>query len=336
MGQRGSPSALGCGTKTTAILRSVETTEVAISVVIPTYGRPGDLLRCLLALERQQVPAREVIVVCRRHDAPTRIALEELETTLPLRVEVIDAESQSVAMNIGVAVATSPVVALTDDDAAPRPTWIAGLQSHHVQPGVGAVGGRDLVHTPEGMLEREVADVGVVKWYGRRVGNHHLGTGTARDVAFLKGVNLSIRRDLWALDERLQGTGIQMHWEMDVSLGVLVRGLRVVYDPGLIVDHHPGARIGSLDQRTHRASAFVRHEAHNETLAPLKWLPLPRALMTLTYDFLVGRPTTPGLLRGALAMARREPEVSRFLLAALAGRCRAVATVLRMRRNRSR
>jgi len=301
---------------------------VSISVVIPTYGRPADLLRCLLALEHQQVHPREVIVVCRRHDAPTRVALERLGSSLPLTVEVIDAECQSVAMNAGVAVATSPVVALTDDDAAPRPTWIAGLQSHHMQPGVGAVGGRDLVHTPEGMLERTVADVGVVKWYGRRVGNHHLGTGAARDVDFLKGVNLSIRRDLWRLDERLQGTGIQMHWEMDVSLAVVGRGLRVVYDPSLIVDHYPAARIGSLDQRTHRARAVVRHEAHNETLAPLKWLPLPRALVTLAYDILVGRPTTPGLVRSAVAMARGERDVARFMLAALAGRWHAVATVL--------
>lgn len=303
--------------------------SVSISVVIPTYGRPSDLLRCLLALERQEVPAREVIVVCRRRDTPTRIALEELETTLQLRVEVVDAESQSVAMNAGVAVATSPVIALTDDDAAPRPRWIAGLQSRHAQPGVGAVGGRDLVHTPEGTLQRKVADVGIVKWYGRRVGNHHLGTGAVRDVDFLKGVNLSVRRDLWMLDERLWGTGIQMHWEMGLSLAVIKRGLRVVYDPGLVVDHYPAARIGRADQRAQRTSSVVRNEAHNETLAVLKWLPRSRALAALAYEVLVGYSTTPGLVRSAVAMVRGEPGVTRFLPAALAGRWRAVATVLR-------
>lgn len=310
--------------------------SLAISVVIPTYGRPADLLRCLRALERQEAPAREVIVVCRRHDAPTRSALEALESSLPLRVEVVDAERQSVAMNVGVAVATSPVVALTDDDAAPRPGWIAGLQWLHALPAVGAVGGRDLVHTPEGTLDRQVAEVGVVKWYGRRVGNHHLGAGAAREVDFLKGVNLSVRRDLWTLDERLQGIGIQMHWELDLSLAVRRRGLRVVYDPGLVVDHHPAARTGSLDQRAHRASAAVRHEAHNQTLALLKWLPLSRAFVTLGYDVLVGDSATPGLVRSTVAMARREVGVARFLLATLAGHAHAVATVLRTGRDGSR
>jgi GT2 family glycosyltransferase len=309
---------------------------MAISVVIPTYGRPSDLLRCLRALERQEAPAREVIVVCRHHDTPTQRALEALESSLPLRVELVDAERQSVAMNAGVAVATSPVVALTDDDAVPRPGWIAGLQSLHALPGVGAVGGRDLVHTPEGTLDQQVTEVGVVKWYGRRVGNHHLGAGAARNVDFLKGVNLSVRRELWMLDERLQGVGIQMHWELDVSLAVRRSGLQVIYDPGLIVDHHPAARIGNLDQRAHRASAAVRHEAHNQTLALLKWLPLSRALMTLGYDVAVGSSATPGLVRSVVAVVRREPGVARFLLAALAGCSHAVATVLRTGRDGSR
>jgi glycosyltransferase involved in cell wall biosynthesis len=299
-----------------------------ISVVIPTYGRPEALVRCLRALERQEVPAREVVVVCRRDDEPTREALARFESLLPLKVEVVEEHRQSVAMNTGVAAATSPIVAMTDDDAAPRPGWIAGLEALHAEVTVGAAGGRDLVHTPTGTIDGQADQVGIVTWYGRCVGNHHLGSGAVRDVDFLKGVNLSVRRDLWHLDERLQGTDIQTHWEMDVSLGVRRRGLRVIYDPALVVDHYPRARVGSDDRPLRRTPRGVRYEVHNETLALLKWLPLPRGLVTLAYGIMVGSVTAPGFARSVVAMACRDLDTARLLPAALAGHSRAVITLL--------
>lgn len=301
---------------------------LAISVVIPTYGRPDDLVRCLRALERQEVPAREVIVVRKSDDVPTRDALAALKTLLPLKVEVVEAHQQSAAMNRGVAAATSPIVALTDDDAAPRPDWIVGLEARHAEAMVGAVGGRDLVHTNAGPLDGRATTVGLIRWYGRCIGNHHLGSGVVRDVSFLKGVNLSVRRDLWQLDARLQGAGVQTHWEMDVSLGVLHRGFRVVYDPALVVDHYPAARIGSDDRAARRTPTVVRDEAHNEALALLKWLPPPRGLATLAYGVLIGSVSTPGLLRGVAAVARRDRCTARLFPAALAGRAQAALALL--------
>lgn len=306
--------------------------NMPISVVIPTYGRPDDLVRCLRALERQDVAPREVIVVRKSDDAPTGDALAALKTPLPLKVEVVEAHQQSVAMNRGVAVATSPIIALTDDDAAPRPDWIVGLEAHHAEAMVGAVGGRDQVHTTAGAIDGRAATVGLIRWYGRCVGNHHLGSGMVRDVAFLKGVNLSVRRDLWQLDERLQGAGVQTHWEMDVSLGVLQRGFRVVYDPMLVVDHYPAARIGSDDRASQRTPGAVRGEAHNEALALLKWLPPSQGLMTLVYGVLIGSNATPGLARAVAALALGDRCTARLFPAALAGRAQAAFALLLARR----
>jgi GT2 family glycosyltransferase len=302
---------------------------VAISVVIPTYGRPDDLVRCLRALERQEVPAREVIVVHPRGDELTRSALAGLDSPLPLKVAVVEGHRQSVAMNTGVAAATSPIVALTDDDAVPRSGWIAGLEARHAESAVGAAGGRDLVYTPRGTLDGQADEVGLVTWYGRCVGNHHLGSGTTRDVDFLKGVNLSVRRDLWRLDERLQGTGHQVHWELDVTLGIRHRGFRVVYDPGLVVDHYPAPRIDSADQRSRRTFRGVRNEAHNEMLALLKWLPPHRGIVAFVYGVLVGSAATPGLIRAVVAVTRRDMVTARFLRASLTGRTQAALALLR-------
>ncbi|WP_455777492.1 glycosyltransferase family 2 protein, partial [Burkholderia stabilis] len=42
-----------------------------ISVLVPTYRRPADLARCLLALQRQHRLPDEVIVVARPEDDAT-------------------------------------------------------------------------------------------------------------------------------------------------------------------------------------------------------------------------------------------------------------------------
>ncbi|ONQ99134.1 glycosyl transferase, partial [Burkholderia cenocepacia] len=45
--------------------------RMKISVLVPTYRRPADLARCLLALQRQQRLPDEVIVVARPEDDAT-------------------------------------------------------------------------------------------------------------------------------------------------------------------------------------------------------------------------------------------------------------------------
>jgi hypothetical protein len=48
-------------------------------------------------------------------------------------------------------------------------------------------------------------DVGRVGRWGKLVGNHHLGTGSARSVMVLKAVNMAFRREALAVPEQLRG-----------------------------------------------------------------------------------------------------------------------------------
>lgn len=63
-----------------------------ISVLVPTYRRPADLARCLLALQRQQRLPDEVIVVARPEDDATheRLADPAVGGALPLRIVPVD------------------------------------------------------------------------------------------------------------------------------------------------------------------------------------------------------------------------------------------------------
>jgi hypothetical protein len=112
-------------------------------------------------------------------------------------------------------------------------------------PTLGGVGGRDWVHH-NGVLEAgERAVVGRVLWYGRVVGNHHLGIGGAREVDILKGANCAFRMAAIGpigFDTRLLGKGAQLHNDMVASLAVKRAGWRLIYDPAVAVDHYPAPR----------------------------------------------------------------------------------------------
>ncbi len=141
---------------------------------------------------------------------------------------------------------------ITDDDAAPHRDWIERIHAHFMRDArLGGVGGRDFVHERGTVLTGTVRVVGRVSWYGRVVGNHHLGSGAPREVAILKGVNMAWRRaaiEGLHFDARLLGGGAQVHNDLAFSLAVRRRGWTLRYDPAVCVDHFPAAR-GDDDQR---------------------------------------------------------------------------------------
>jgi len=89
-----------------------------------------------------------VLVVCRGADEETQawLVIEKSRARLPLvKVEVTQG-GQVAALNAGLDALTGDIVAITDDDAAPRPTWLERIERHFANsPDVGGVGGRDWV-----------------------------------------------------------------------------------------------------------------------------------------------------------------------------------------------
>jgi len=275
-----------------------------MSVVIPTYRRADSLGRCLDALERQRRPAEETIVVARTQDTASQqlVRARGGETRLVL----VERPGVVAAMNAGIAATAGEVVALTDDDAEPHSDWLERIeQAYERDPSVAAVGGRDWVHIRGEPWRGEATEVGTISGYGRVTGNHHLGVGPPREVDVLKGVNLSVRGELLrelGIDRRLRGVGTEHHWELSLCLALRRRGLRVVYDPRIAVDHHSLPRLE--DSRQFSASE-VRDAAHNRTVAALAYLPPAGRAAYLAWASLVGISPEPGLAQLLRALARR-------------------------------
>src|SRR5262249_39019261 len=100
---------------------------IRISVVIPTFDRPGPLTACLSALAIEFPVDAETIVVAdggRRDLDPVVAPYVE-----PLRLRLLKTVNGGPAAgrNGGLGVARGGIVAFTDDDCGPRPGWLTAL-----------------------------------------------------------------------------------------------------------------------------------------------------------------------------------------------------------------
>ncbi|GMU77417.1 MAG: hypothetical protein AMXMBFR46_02180 [Acidimicrobiia bacterium] len=289
----------------------------AIEVVVPTYRRPELLRGCLHGLMGQRARADRVLVVVRRGDGESGAVVREFGSAGVMEVTV-DAPGVVAALRRGVATTRADLVAFTDDDAVPRPDWLERITAAFTDPSVGAVGGR----YDDGTPVRPGVTVGRINRVGRLVGNHATGTGAPRDVDVLTGANMAFRADVLALPAPgvLEGTGAEPHYEVLAAAYVRSRGLRVVYDPSILVDHRPTIEQlpdGDL-ARDRESPSWTAARAHN-------WLVTVTAFgarspwLVAAYGLGIGMRPSPGVIRAGAALVRGEREVVRRFPASVRG-----------------
>jgi GT2 family glycosyltransferase len=116
-----------------AITPAKASNAIRVSVVVPTCGRMDLLDRCLDALTRQTLPGAsfEVIIV---DDEPSHNTLHLVAgwrtRTLERGPRLVylpnsNEHGAAAARNLGWRSALAPVVAFTDEDAVPSPSWLA-------------------------------------------------------------------------------------------------------------------------------------------------------------------------------------------------------------------
>ncbi|MEI8050352.1 MAG: glycosyltransferase [Actinomycetes bacterium] len=301
-----------------------------ISVVVPSYHRPDALTNCLRALALMDRTPDEIIVVIHASDAASRSLLEEHPEVTAVEVDLPGAVR---AMTAGACASMGEVIAFTDDDACPRSDWLARIEAmFDSDPTIAAVGGRDVIHEPDGSLRpMNLADkVGVLTWYGRLIGNHHRGQGGARDVQVLKGVNGAYRRADLALPSGLRGKGTQIHFEVAMGIRITQSSRRLVYDPAIMVDHFPAVRQDA-DTRGAPPVEAVNGHAYNLTTSVAMLGPAHLAARTI-YAVLAGDFAMPGLLRALIARVQGDRHAGVRLRGAVSGNLAAARDWARGRR----
>lgn len=271
-------------------------------VLVPTYRRPDDLMRCLGGLKAQSLPPDQVIVTVRDTDELTRARLPEMRSLgLPLEIVTVSEAGVVAAMNEGRKSSRTDIVAFLDDDACPWPDWLERIHRHlSGDPLVVGVGGRDVQYYGGKIVEGwRVENVGQVGWFGRTIGNHHLDFRETIFVDVLKGVNMAFRsdaiRDL-PFDTRLLGTGAQVHFEMFFCLALRRQGYKILFDPETAVDHFPAARFDEDARASFNPTAY-ENACFNEALCLLEYLPWPRRQVFRVWTELIGTRANYGLVQ---------------------------------------
>jgi cellulose synthase/poly-beta-1,6-N-acetylglucosamine synthase-like glycosyltransferase len=289
-----------------------------LSVIIPTCGRPVDLLRCLTALRGQQRLPDEVLVALREDDSETLVALATWDPgPLPLRIIGGELADASEARNRCIDLATGDVLVLTDDDTSARRDFLSRIRTHFVEdPALGGLGGPDWIGGFEVPEALRPARVGQVRWWGRRIGNHHRGSRGIQVVEWLKGANMSFRRDAvrtLRFGRGLRGRAAQFGEDIALSLEVGRAGWKLLYDPQVAVDHYPGRMPPGTDHRTLEDEESLFDGSFNETVLLLDYLSFPGRVVFLLWNTIVGMRLLPGpvmglyqlLTTGSLAGLRR-------------------------------
>lgn len=278
-----------------------------VCVLISSYRRPDALLSCLSGLAMQTVLPDSILVVIRPDDLATREALTHRPADkLSWRMVSAPGPGLVAARNASLAACTADILVFCDDDTVAAADWIERILGHFRRdPELGGLGGRDRVHDGTGFDDRRQDVIGRIRWYGRAIGNHHLGHGAPREVDFLKGANMSFRAEAVAglyFDVRLRGQGMQAHEDFTYSLAVRRRGWKLLYDPAVTLDHFTGrrdhartyvARPGMSDPLAYFDSSF------NYGLALWSWLPLTGRIAYVFWSFLIGVRGYPGLIQCA-------------------------------------
>lgn len=306
--------------------------SMTITVLVPTYRRPADLIRCLDGLRAQTVPADEILVTVRDNDVATQSALESYGSSA-MRV-VVRTPGLVAALNAALDVAKGEILAVTDDDCVPRPEWLGQLvRRFDSDRRIGGVGGPDWIHVGGCTYDGSAGVCGTVQWFGR-IDSAHLRRGVC-DVDILKGCNMAFRRAAvkgLRFDTRLAGSGAQMFNEFGFSLAVRRANWRLVYDPDVTVDHFPGARFDE-DQRGTFVYEAHANAVHNRTLLLLTHLRASNRAAYLAYAVLVGSRPWPGLAWLPIRVWRRTPHAVAYWRATAAGHTRGLRTFLDAQRS---
>ncbi len=124
-----------------------------ISVIIPTYNRPGLLQNCLEALLEQSFGKAdyEIIVVSDGPDSRTERLVSSLADRTPANLKYLATRRKggpAAARNLGWIQSSSELIAFTDDDTVPDRNWLTNIWNHYHQEELIAFTGRVIVPLP--------------------------------------------------------------------------------------------------------------------------------------------------------------------------------------------
>ncbi len=214
-----------------------------LSVVIPTYERPASLGRLLHALEQQGAGGEDLEVVVVDDGSTAGDVAGVVARHATVRYLRQDNAGPAAARNRGWRAAAGDVIAFTDDDTVPTPTWAADLlAAFAADPAIDAVGG-GIVPLVAGPMAR----------FSQL--EHHVDhqVGDDGSVRYLVTANCAWRRpvleQLGGFDEHFPAASGE---DTDLTLRAVEAGFRLATIDGAVVAHDNPTSLTTILRTYHR------------------------------------------------------------------------------------
>lgn len=220
-----------------------------VTVIVPVWNQPEALDRCVRALALQTSPYPYEVVVVDNGSVPP---LHVLPPTRLLRVET---PGSYAARNAGIRAARGSLLAFTDADCQPTPTWLAtGVQALGQLPGPGLIGGQIL---PLGEATT------LASWYDQAVG--------LRQDRFILQWGFAATANLWTTRATFDRVGLfdpSLYALGDLDWGhrVCAQGLAVGYAPTVCVHHQTRTTVRALLRKVRRTAGGYQQLADRRGL----------------------------------------------------------------------
>ena len=254
-----------------------------ISIVIPTYNRPKQLITCLESLTRLDYPRDrfEVIVADDGSKTSPETLVADFQGQLDITLARQSNAGPATARNAGASRAVGSYIAFTDDDCTPKPDWLKALASCFEKTPEYAIGGRTL-NVLSHNLYSTASQILIDYLYS------YYNTDPS-DARFFASNNLAIPakpfRELGGFNTTFplaagEDRDFCDHWRF--------RGYRMTYAPEVLVNHAHSMTLRSFWRQhfNYGRGAFHFHIIRAERKQqPLKVEPTSFYINLLTYPF---------------------------------------------------
>lgn len=252
-----------------------------VSIIIPTYNRPRQLVGCLEALKHLDYPSDcfEVIVVDDGSQTPVTTSALSGVDRLNLTIVRQPNHGPAAARNHGVEQARGELIAFTDDDCRPTPNWLRGLIARFIQTPNCLVGGRTVNALTDNPYST-ASQLLVSYLYAYYNTNHDRAT-------FFASNNLAVAasafRAIGGFDHAYLRAAAE---DRELCDRWLHAGHRLVYAPEAVVYHAHDLSLTSFWRQhfTYGRGAYAFHQARaRRGLGRVRVEPLPFYLNLLRY-----------------------------------------------------
>jgi GT2 family glycosyltransferase len=249
---------------------------VVVSIVVLNHnGRPW-LERCLGAAVAELAPDCELIVV---DNGSGDGSVDFVTRAFPaIRRVVLDQNLGFAAgNNVGAKAARGRYVAFLNNDAAPRPGWLAALRNALDRDDTLGLASSLIVFMHDPSIVDSAGD-GLTRWGGAFKHAHGCTVGEASgaaDVFGACGAAFLVRRDLFEQAGGFDPAFFAVYEDVDLSYRLQLSGSRCRFVPEAVVHHAGSATLGRL------SAASVFWGQRNMEWMYLKNTPWPLLLLTL-------------------------------------------------------